>query len=115
MEPAILKETCSTWNPLSAERVLFHVEQSSPETPSLEPLFIKCLLPTFSLPLLFSSFTCQLVCTTNLMFHVERKCEKFAPEGIVSRETTCKKIPALLDSRWRGIIGSNHRDRKSKG
>src|SRR6266849_460004 len=52
---------------------------------------------------------------TNLMFHVERKYENFVPEGIVSRETTCKRIPALLDSRWRGIIVSNHRDRKSKG
>ena len=96
---------------MSAERVLFHVEQSSPEIPSLEPLFIKCLLPTFALSFLVSSVTCKLVCTTNLMFHVERNCENFVPEGIVSRETTCKKIPALLDSRWQGIIGSNHCNR----
>ncbi len=57
------------WNPLSAERVLFHVEQSSPETPSLQPAFTKWLLPIFALPLLVSPVTCQLVCTTNLMFH----------------------------------------------
>ncbi len=78
------------WNRLSVERVLFHVEQPSPETPSLEPAFTKCLLPTFALPLLVSSVTCKLVSTTSLMFHVERKYENFVPEGIVSRETTCK-------------------------
>jgi len=62
------------WNALSAERVLFHVEQSSPETPSLEPAFIKGLPPTFALPLLISSVTCKLVSTTSLIFHMERKC-----------------------------------------
>ena len=46
---------------------------------------------------------------------MERKFENLMRGDIVSRETTCKQIRALLDSRWRGIIGSNHRDRKSKG
>jgi len=76
------------WNPLSAERVLFHVGQSSPETPFLEPALIKCLLPTFALPFLVSSVTGKFVCTPPLMFHVDRKWVNFVPEGIVARETT---------------------------
>ncbi len=75
---------------MSVEQVLFHVEQSSPETPFLEPVLIECFLLTLALPFLVSSVTCKFVCTTNLMFRVERKCENFEPEGIVSRETTCK-------------------------